>query len=115
MESALSANGPGGGRGRAEARAHRVGFLAACLPDKTGTLLGDKSVSVVFDNAKIKRFVPEFAPKVRFAEGIRRSIAWFEADPKRQEVDAATNATWDRLIAAYERGLAAAVREMKAG
>ena len=33
-------------------------FMVACLPEMEGTLIGDKSVSVVFDNSKIKRFVP---------------------------------------------------------
>ena len=33
-------------------------FLAACMPEEMGSLTGDKSVSVVFDNSKIKRFVP---------------------------------------------------------
>lgn len=86
-------------------------FIAACLPDKTGTLLGDKASSVVFDNSKIKRFVPEFSARTTFAEGIRRSIAWFESDPARQQIDVAVNAICDKLIAAYERGLAAARRE----
>lgn len=83
-------------------------FIAACLPELTGTLLGDKSVSVVFDNSKIKRFVPGFCATVPFARGIRQTLAWFEADPARQAVDAAADEQWDRLIGAYERGLAAA-------
>ena len=37
-----------------------------------------------------------------FAAGIRRTIAWFDADPARQQIDAATNDRWDRLTAAYE-------------
>ena len=45
-----------------------------------GSLIGDKSNSAVFDNSKIKRFVPEFDCKVPWAEGVRRTIAWFEAD-----------------------------------
>jgi hypothetical protein len=40
-----------------------------------------------------------------------RSIAWFDADPARQQVDAAAEAAWDKLIAGYERGLADARRE----
>jgi hypothetical protein len=48
---------------------------------------------------------------VRFGEGIRRTIAWFDQDPGRQEIDHAANAQWDKLIAAYEKGLSEAVRE----
>ena len=84
-------------------------FIAACMPDMTGTLLGDKSVSAVFDTTKIKRFVPEFHATTPYSEGIRRTVAWFDADPARQRVDAELDAKWDRLIAAYEQGLATAV------
>lgn len=90
-------------------------FLVACVPAVEGTLLGDKAVSCVFDNAKIRRFVPGFAAKTRFADGIRQTIAWFEADPARQLVDAETNRRWDRLAAAYERGLAQAKAEFTGG
>ena len=80
-------------------------FIAACLPEMTGTLLGDKAVSVVFDNSKIKRFVPSFCATTPFARGIRQTLAWFDADPARQQVDAAADQQWDRLIDAYEQGL----------
>ena len=86
-------------------------FIATCLPEMRGTLLGDKSVSAVFDTTKIHRFVPEFRATMPFAEGIRRTVAWFDADPGRQLVDAAMDARWDRLIAAYDRGLANAAQE----
>jgi nucleoside-diphosphate-sugar epimerase len=85
-------------------------FIAACLPEKTGTLLGDKSVSVVFDDSKIKRFVPGYCATTSFAEGIRRSMAWFDADPARKKIDSEVNAQQDKLIAAYENGLSEAVR-----
>ena len=81
-------------------------FIAACMPELTGTLIGDKAASAVFDTAKIKRFVPEFRATVPFAEGIKRTVAWFDADPARQQVDAEMDARLDRLIAAYEEGLA---------
>jgi len=85
-------------------------FIAACLPEKTGTLLGDKSVSVVFDNSKIKQFVPGYCATTSFAEGIRESIAWFNADPARKQIDGPVNATMDKLIAAYEKGISEAIR-----
>ena len=44
-------------------------FIAACLPDKLGGLIGDKAVSVVFDNTKIKRFVPGYLRDTPFARG----------------------------------------------
>jgi nucleoside-diphosphate-sugar epimerase len=86
-------------------------FIIACVPTVEGTLLGDKAVAAIFDNSKLKRLVPGFAAKTPFATGIKRTLAWFEADPKRQQVDAEMNARWDKLIAAYERGLAQAKTE----
>lgn len=83
-------------------------FIAACLPEWSGTLLGDKAVSAVFDAARIKRLVPDFRTTVPYAEGIRRTLAWFDADSARRQVDAEMDQRWDRLIAAYEQGLASA-------
>lgn len=85
-------------------------FIGACIPDEVGSLTGDKAVSVVFDNSKIKRFVPGYRAKTSFAEGIQRTIEWFDADPKRKEIDEEANITWDKLIDAFECGLAAARR-----
>lgn len=86
-------------------------FITACVPDAAGSLLGDKANCAIFDNTKIKRFVPDYVATTRFRDGIKGTIAWFDADPRRQEIDEESNARWDKLIAAYERGLAAARKE----
>ena len=86
-------------------------FITACLPEYTGTLLGDKANSAVFDTTKIKRFVPDFVATTRFRDGIAQAVKWFDSDPSRQVTDPETESKWDRLIAAYERGLTAARRE----
>ena len=86
-------------------------FITACVPDAAGSLQGDKANCAIFDNTKIKRFVPDYVATTRFRDGIKRTLAWFDADPKRQEIDEESNAKWDRLILAYERGLAAARSE----
>lgn len=88
-------------------------FIIACIPTQEGSLIGDKSVSVVFDNSKIRRFVPGYCATTRFSEGIRQTIAWFQADPARQQVDTAENAAWDKVIAAYETGLENAVQSFR--
>jgi nucleoside-diphosphate-sugar epimerase len=77
-------------------------LIAAYDPEAVGSLIGDKINSSVFDNSKIKRFVPDFHCEVNWAEGVRRSLAWFNADPARRTIDAAMNRTWERIIAAYE-------------
>ncbi|MCI0553864.1 MAG: NAD-dependent epimerase/dehydratase family protein [Anaerolineae bacterium] len=72
-------------------------------PDKLGTLLGDKVNSAIFDNSKIKRFVPEFSCEVNWAEGLRRCLTWFESHPEFRTVDEKMNNVWDSTIAAYEK------------
>ncbi len=78
-------------------------YLAACVPDMRGSLIGDKAVSVVFDNTKIKRFVPEYCATMPFTKGIRRTLAWFDAEPGRRVIDEEANARWDAIIARYSR------------
>lgn len=78
-------------------------LIAMYHPDSLGSLVGDKSNSVVFDNSKIKRFVPDYFCEVNWAEGVRRSLAWFDAHPDFQTVDREMNSVWDRIIASYER------------
>lgn len=78
-------------------------LMAMYDPHSLGSLIGDKANSVVFDNSKIKRFVPDYSCEVNWAEGVRRSLAWFEAHPEFQTVDQEMNSLWDRIIASYER------------
>ena len=78
-------------------------LIAAYDPPSLGSLLGDKANSMVFDNSKIKRFVPDYACEVTWAEGVRRSLAWFEAHPEFQTIDHEMNSGWDEIISAYQR------------
>lgn len=80
-------------------------LIARYHPQSLGSLVGDKANSVVFDNSKIKHYVVDYSCEVNWAEGLRRSLAWFEMHPEFQTVDHAMNATWDQIIAAYERAL----------
>ncbi len=89
-------------------------FLGACQPNMVGSLSGDKASSVVFDNSKIKRFVPGFSARLPFAEGIAQTIAWFDADPSRRIIDDEANAGWDKIIAGYENGLEDTMRRLRA-
>ena len=77
--------------------------IAAYDEHSIGSLIGDKANSVVFDNSKIKRFVPNYNCEVDWAVGCRRTLAWFEAHPEFQTVDEEANRLWDTIIAAYER------------
>jgi nucleoside-diphosphate-sugar epimerase len=78
-------------------------LIAMYHPDSLGSLVGDKANSEVFDNSKIKRFVPDYACEVTWAQGVRRSLAWFEAHPEFQTIDHGMNTVWDRIVTSYER------------
>lgn len=76
-------------------------FIARVAPDMAGSLLGDKTWSVVFDNTKIKSFVPGFQAEILFQDGIRRTLDWFAGDEEQRVVDAAVNTEMDRILGAY--------------
>jgi nucleoside-diphosphate-sugar epimerase len=76
-------------------------FICAVEPEYTGTLLADKSTSVIFDNSKIKIFVPGYQATIPFAEGIRRTLAWFEAHPQRKIIDPKETAKIENILKTY--------------
>lgn len=65
-------------------------------------LLGDKTHSMVFDNSKIKRLVPEYVATIPFHHGAREIVAWYDAHPAAQAVDDKFDALLDRMIADYK-------------
>jgi nucleoside-diphosphate-sugar epimerase len=77
-------------------------FIAAFDSEWGDGLLGDKAHSMIFDNTKIKRLVPDFAATIPFARGAEEIIAWFDADPAHRVVDEKFDQLVDRIIAAYE-------------
>ena len=80
-------------------------FIARIDARRGASLLGDKAWSTIFDNTKIRRLVPGFAARVPFAEGVRASIAWLEAEERRQRIDA--NDTVEKILDAWHRAMAA--------
>lgn len=82
-------------------------FLAECAPELRGGLLGDKSHSVCFDNAKIRRLVPDFTDFLPFEEGVRRCADYLRQHPELQVPDPAFDRFCDRLAAARETALRA--------
>lgn len=77
-------------------------FIVSIEPELTGTLLGDKTWSAVFDNRKVKKLVPEFEAVIPFREGIRRTLDWFTADKKRRRIVPSVNEQMDRILQAHE-------------
>ncbi len=76
-------------------------LIVAADPDSEGSLWGDKSHSVVFDNSKLRALVPSYEATTPFAAGIRETVGWFDEDPARQQIDPAANALWDRIAEVY--------------
>ncbi len=71
--------------------------------DFEGSLTGDKAVSVVFDNSKLKRAVPDMRTTVRFDQGVRITLDYVRSHPERQIPDPEFDAWCDRVIEAQER------------
>lgn len=72
--------------------------------DFTGSLKGDKSVSVVFDNTKLKRVVPDMATNVRFDMGVRIALDYVLSHPEECQIEDPEFDSWcDRVIANLEK------------
>lgn len=70
--------------------------------DYEGALIGDKSVSVVFDNSKIKRVVPDMHATVRFDQGVRIALEHILQHPELQKADPDFDRFSDRVAEAVE-------------
>ena len=70
--------------------------------DLLGSLIGDKANSVVFDNSKVKKAVPEFKPHIRFEQGIKRTIDYVLSHSECQKEDPEFDKWCDDVINALE-------------
>jgi len=80
-------------------------LIAAHDPGWGAGLLGDKAHSMVFDNTKIKRVVPDYVATIPFARGAEEIMTWFDADPARRVVDPERDRLMDKIIAAQASAL----------
>ncbi|MBP5384703.1 MAG: NAD-dependent epimerase/dehydratase family protein [Lachnospiraceae bacterium] len=71
--------------------------------DFTGSLTGDKSVSVVFDNAKLKRLVPVMKTTVPFHKGVRIALDYVLSHPDEYEEDPEFDRFCDNVISALDK------------
>ena len=70
--------------------------------DFTGSLIGDKSNSVVFDNSKVKKLVPDFKAEISADQGIKMTVKYILDHPEFQQDDPEFDAWCDRVIEALE-------------
>jgi nucleoside-diphosphate-sugar epimerase len=76
--------------------------IARYDPEWGDSLLGDKSHSMIFDNTKVKRVVPEFVARIPFARGAEEIIQWVDSDPARKVVDHVVDQTMDRIVSDWQ-------------
>ena len=87
-------------------------FLASCSDyDFTGSLIGDKSNSVVFDNTKLRRAVPGLNMNIRFEDGIKRTVDYVLSHPECQIPDPEFDAWCDKVIEKLEEAKKAILAE----
>ena len=78
-------------------------LIARYDPAWGASLLGDKAHSMVFDNTKIRRYVPDFVATIPFERGAQEIIAWYDRAPERRVIDHAYEATVERILAGHAR------------
>lgn len=78
-------------------------FICSVAPSLEGTLKGDKIHPAVFDNTKIRRFVPEFRCDKSFHAGIRESVDWLRANPAEQNPNPQVDVICDSVIGAWRK------------
>jgi len=64
-------------------------------------LLGDKMHSMVFDNSKIKKFVPDFSADIPYQKGVHEVMNWYDNHPNYQTVNQEFNQLIDKIIENY--------------
>jgi nucleoside-diphosphate-sugar epimerase len=64
-------------------------------------IMGDLRYSALFDNTKIRRYVPGFAPRVTLPEVAPRWLGWAAEHPELTRPDPAVDAVLDRLAGGY--------------
>jgi len=83
-------------------------FLAKCSNyDFSGMLTGDKANSVVFDNTKLKRLVPGFTAKVRFDQGVHKTVNNILANKELQIDDPEFDIWCDKIITELDKAAGA--------
>ena len=70
--------------------------------DFEGSLLGDKAVSVVFDNTKLKRVAPQMKTTIPFSKGVRIALDYVMSHKECQVLDEEFDEWCDKVIRALE-------------
>lgn len=69
------------------------------------SIKGDKQYSVIFDNTKIKSFVPSFKCKISIREGIKKYIQYLKEHKELQFFESDFDSWCDKMIESYSKAI----------
>lgn len=84
-----------------------------CGYDFRGGIIGDKAVSVVFDNSKLKRLAPNMTTNIPFHKGARIALNYILSHEDRYEEDPEFDRFCDKVIEACEKAKKEVIAELK--
>ncbi|MDR0399445.1 MAG: NAD-dependent epimerase/dehydratase family protein [Treponema sp.] len=76
-------------------------LIVRLLPHVHDDIAGDKSVDFLFDNTKLRQFVPGFNPRISYYEGVKASIDYLRARPELHTIDGDYVANYDKVLSVY--------------
>jgi len=82
-------------------------FIHGIYPDAAAGFMGERSHSTVYDNSKIRTFVPGYRASIPLREGVRETVEWFDRTPEAQVVDEASERMLEDIIRTYRRAFSA--------
>lgn len=77
--------------------------IARFNKDMGDSLLGDKTHSMMFDNSKLKKVVPDYKCTVPFTEGAKEIVKWYKENPEFQKVDEKMDKLFDDILEYHYR------------
>jgi len=79
--------------------------------DFRGGIIGDKSVSVVFDNSKLKRLAPQMTTNIPFHKGVRLALDYVMSHKDSYEEDPEFDEFCDKIIDALDKAKESAMKK----
>ena len=71
--------------------------IAAADPDWGAALLGDSAHSLIFDNSKLRRVVPDYVATITLEQAAPEIMAWHDQDPALRRVHPDLDSLMDKL------------------
>lgn len=78
-------------------------FYAEELPERSGEILGGRSIDAINSNEKIKQIVPAFKQTIPLVEGIEKTVAAYKNHNFQKGIDWKFDADCDRIIKKWSK------------